>query len=78
MDILLDTHVSKLVDQLTRNGVRVLGIGIDDAIAAGALDWAHRDPFDRMLVAQCQRLGYKLATRDGVIQSFLKSQSLPV
>jgi PIN domain nuclease of toxin-antitoxin system len=74
----LTIDVSKLVDQLTQNGVRVLGIGIDDAIAAGSLDWVHRDPFDRMLVAQAQRLDCKLATRDGAIRAFLQGQSLPV
>jgi PIN domain nuclease of toxin-antitoxin system len=74
----LSVDVSKLVDQLTRNGIRILGIGIDDGIAAGALDWDHRDPFDRMLVAQSQRLGCKLATRDAAIQAFLKDQALPV
>ena len=38
----LSIDVAKLVDQLTRNGIRLLGIGIDDAIAAGSLEWAHR------------------------------------
>ena len=67
----LTIDVSRLADQLTRNGIRLLGIGVDDAIAAGALDWTHRDPFDRMLVAQTRRLGYQMATRDEAIQRFL-------
>lgn len=73
----LTVDVSRLADQLTRNGVRLLGIGVDDAIAAGALDWTHRDPFDRMLVAQSQRLGYRLATRDEAIQRYLGAAALP-
>lgn len=73
----ITVDVSRLADQLTRNGVRLLGIGVDDAIAAGALDWTHRDPFDRMLVAQTQRLGYRLATRDEAIQRFLGPAALP-
>jgi PIN domain nuclease of toxin-antitoxin system len=67
----LSLDVGKLVDQLTRNGIRLLGIGVDDAIGAGSLEWAHKDPFDRMLVAQSQRLGYQLVSRDEAIQQFL-------
>jgi PIN domain nuclease of toxin-antitoxin system len=69
----LALDVSKLVDQLTRNGIRLLGIGIDDAITAGSLDWTHKDPFDRMLVAQASRLGYRVVTRDVAIQKYLNS-----
>ena len=69
----LSIDVAKLVDQLTRNGIRLLGIGIDDAIAAGSLEWAHRDPFDRMIVAQARRQGLHVITRDTAIQTFLGS-----
>jgi PIN domain nuclease of toxin-antitoxin system len=63
--------VEKLVDQLTKNGVRILGIGIDNAITAGSLDWDHSDPFDRMIVAQATRLSLTLVTRDKPIQQFM-------
>lgn len=45
----------------------LLGIDHDDAIRAGGLPWAHRDPFDRMLVAQAARLNVALVTRDAAI-----------
>ena len=35
-----------------------------DAIFAGRLTWQHRDPFDRMLVAQATRRSLTIATRD--------------
>lgn len=44
-----------------------LDIDHDDAIRAGRLPWAHRDPFDRMLVAQAARHNLTLATRDEAI-----------
>ena len=72
----ISIDVVKLVDQLTRNGIRLLGIGIDDAIDAGSLDWARRDPFDRMIVAQARRLGLLVITRDAAIQTFLRSTSI--
>lgn len=37
---------------------------------AGGLDWAHRDPFDRMLVAQGQLEGLVLLTDDAQIRAF--------
>jgi PIN domain nuclease of toxin-antitoxin system len=44
-----------------------LAIDHDDAIRAGGLQWAHRDPFDRVLVAQAVRRNLPVATRDKVI-----------
>jgi PIN domain nuclease of toxin-antitoxin system len=38
---------------LSRLGARELPMSSEHALLAGALDWIHRDPFDRMLAAQC-------------------------
>ncbi len=35
-------------------GAQALPIGVDHAEAIGELPWHHRDPFDRLLVAQAQ------------------------
>ena len=42
----------------------------DDARLAAALVWDHRDPFDRMLVAQARRHHLALATCDPAIVAF--------
>lgn len=39
---------------LLGEGAEALSISIDHATAVEALPWHHRDPFDRMLVAQAQ------------------------
>lgn len=44
-----------------------LAIDSADAIMAGRLPWEHRDPFDRMIVAQAARRGLTIATRDAHI-----------
>jgi PIN domain nuclease of toxin-antitoxin system len=44
-----------------------LPIDAGDAIFAGRLPWDHKDPFDRMLVAQAARRNLTLATRDANI-----------
>jgi PIN domain nuclease of toxin-antitoxin system len=51
-------------------GAETLSISAAHAVQAGALDWAHRDPFDRMLVAQAQLEGCRLVTLDDQIQAF--------
>jgi PIN domain nuclease of toxin-antitoxin system len=73
----LTVDVRRLVDRLATNGIGVLGIGVDDAIAAGALDWDHRDPFDRMLAAQAVRHDLRLATRDAHLTAFLGDRVVP-
>lgn len=40
-----------------------------DAELAGALDWDHRDPFDRMLVAQCLNHSLTLVTADAALRA---------
>lgn len=72
----LDIDVLATITKLSQNGVRLLGIGVDDAVAAGLLDWDHRDPFDRMLVAQSQRLGLRLVTRDAAMLRYLQRNAL--
>ena len=44
-----------------------LAIDTGDAILAGRLPWEHKDPFDRILVAQAARRNLTLATSDADI-----------
>lgn len=53
-----------LVAGLERAAATIVPILGADAIRAARLPMHHRDPFDRMLVAQAQRLGAVLVTRD--------------
>ena len=48
----------------------VLPITGADARAAARLPMHHRDPFDRMLVAQAQRLDAVVVTHDGSIKAY--------
>jgi PIN domain nuclease of toxin-antitoxin system len=54
------------------NGFAELPILAADAEAAGALDWGHADPFDRLIVAQAERRGLTLMTADAAIRSYAK------
>ena len=51
-------------------GFLELPVGFEHALAAGRLPGHHRDPFDRMLVAQSQVEGLVLVTRDRTLQRY--------
>jgi PIN domain nuclease of toxin-antitoxin system len=53
----------------TLAGMRATDLAIDsaDAALAGQLSWNHKDPFDRMIVAQATRRGFTIATSDARI-----------
>jgi PIN domain nuclease of toxin-antitoxin system len=72
----LELDVDRMISQLVRTGCGLLGIGIDDAITAGRLEWSHRDPFDRMLAAQTSRTSRLLVTRDRELRAFLGAEAL--
>jgi len=58
------------VEAIGKNGFFELPIAPLDAELAGDLDWTHRDPFDRLLVAQAMRLRGALVTADTLVRGF--------
>lgn len=59
-----------LLDVLNRSGLVELPIRIRHAAEAGQLPLLHRDPFDRMLVAQARCEGMTLLSRDPQVQRY--------
>lgn len=49
---------------VSASGLTPLDITLNDAVIAAALPTIHRDPFDRMIVAQAKNRGLTLVTRD--------------
>ena len=62
--IRLDVSLNEFVEGLLSKGVLSTPIGIEHAVAMGALPLHHRDPFDRTLVAQAKVEGLTLVTAD--------------
>ena len=59
-----------LPERIRDSGFRELPVTSDHAIAAGRLPLIHRDPFDRMLVAQARCENLTLVSRDPEIQKY--------
>ena len=69
----LVARYERLVDELQ---ARHLPVSPTHALLAGGLDWAHRDPFDRMLAAQALHEGATLVTRDRALLDFAAVRTL--
>lgn len=55
---------SYLIKQLSFNKIRLLPISVGSIFLAGALPHHHRDPFDRVIAAQCLRCDLTLLSSD--------------
>lgn len=57
-------------DRMRRSGVEGLAIDHGHALAVAGLPPHHRDPFDRLLIAQAQMNGLQLMTADPSFDSY--------
>ncbi len=57
-------------DHLARLGAVELPITAHHALTAGLLGWDNRDPFDRMIAAQCMTESIPLVTADAALAAF--------
>ena len=60
-------NINAIVEQL---GFRPLAISLGHAERAGALPGAHRDPFDRMLIAQSQAENLPLVSNERLFDAY--------
>lgn len=58
------------VGYVEREGFELLPISPDHAIRAGLLPGPHKDPFDRMLVAQAQAEGLPVVTNELIFDAY--------
>jgi PIN domain nuclease of toxin-antitoxin system len=61
---------SDLYEHVLAAGVRVLGLSADHGLAVARLPLHHRDPFDRLLIAQARQDGLTLVTADTRIHAY--------
>lgn len=74
----LEIELDDLENAILKNGFRSLSIGFRHAVTAGRLPNVHRDPFDRMLVAQASVEELRVVSHDRVFERYaLKDEGLP-
>lgn len=57
-------------EQIAINGFTMLDIAVAHALQVARLPFHHRDPFDRMLVAQCLAEGLPLVSCDAALDAY--------
>ena len=58
------------LDLIEDSGFEILPISFEHAVAVSVLEFLHRDPFDRLLIAQCITDNLILATQDNSIKQY--------
>lgn len=66
----LDVDIDQLVAQIKHSGFRELPITAVHAAMVKNLPEVHRDPFDRILVAQALAEPLRLVTCDGILKGY--------
>jgi PIN domain nuclease of toxin-antitoxin system len=59
-----------LASMLIGAGAHALPVSLEHAAAVEGLPWHHRDPFDRMLIAQASVEGAAIVSRDGALRPY--------
>jgi len=59
-----------LPEVLKRTGYEVAELTLSSALRVRGLAWHHRDPFDRLLIAQALDQGYTLVSRDSAFDAY--------
>ena len=66
----LEVELDDLEQNLTTNGFRSLAINYRHALTAGRLPAIHRDPFDRMLIAQASVEELRVISHDKIFERY--------
>jgi PIN domain nuclease of toxin-antitoxin system len=59
-----------VTERLAFNGVRILPITLDHVLRVESLELYHRDPFDRLLVAQSLEENFPLVSADPLLRRY--------
>jgi PIN domain nuclease of toxin-antitoxin system len=71
-----DVLLAGYVRHVRRLEADELAVTAEHALLAGSLDWPHRDPFDRMLAAQCMVESLTLLTNDAAFTALTGVRTL--
>jgi PIN domain nuclease of toxin-antitoxin system len=74
----IDVELDDFEDAIVKSGFHPLPVGLRHAVTVGRLPAVHRDPFDRMLVAQASVEELRVVSHDRVFERYsLSAEGLP-
>jgi PIN domain nuclease of toxin-antitoxin system len=62
--------VSNFSEQIEREGFQLMAISAAHAVRAGLLPGPHKDPFDRMLIAQSQAENIPVISNEAIFDAY--------
>jgi PIN domain nuclease of toxin-antitoxin system len=68
--LMLRLPLADIVSQQQANGLRVLAVSLAHVLAVEGLPAIHKDPFDRLLIAQANVEGSELISADQVVGQY--------
>jgi PIN domain nuclease of toxin-antitoxin system len=57
-------------EQASQNGMEISPVQVEHILRLDSLPFHHRDPFDRILIAQAQVAGWTIVTHDGAFKQY--------
>lgn len=66
----LKTDIKKIFELIDQSGLTLLPITASHILANTILPFHHRDPFDRLIIAQAKSEGLKLISKDGQFDGY--------
>ncbi len=62
--------VTRIAEELKRQRFALIPVRLEDLVRLEELPWIHRDPFDRLLIAQAQEDNVPLLTSDAQVLQY--------
>jgi PIN domain nuclease of toxin-antitoxin system len=62
--------IDKIIEQVADNGFEIVPILPEHLLTLSKLDFFHRDPFDRLIIAQALCDGYRVVGKDDMFDSY--------
>lgn len=73
----MEPYSAVLLDLLERQGIGAISVDAEISQLAGALDWEHRDPFDRLIAASAIRMQMPLVSADEIFDQLKSRKDWP-
>lgn len=70
----IDRDMKEVIKDLSENGIEILPVASDHVLKSGTLPFHHRDPFDRMLIAQSICEGMQLLSADEIFDKYINNR----
>jgi len=68
--LVLSWGIAEIIDLALKNGFDILPIKAQHLISLSSLEFIHKDPFDRMMIAQCIAEKVPMISSDGIFKEY--------